>query len=191
MPTEPHDDGDKISGRAEKTAGIASQSCDLRDIMDPFSVTLGVVALTGTLLTAASKVDAFHSSYQKAGKDNHHIQDQKKQLQFNQTLLEELKSNLPSSVQNGLKSSLADLEAALPSEHYLGKQREKLRWAAFGGKQKAQDKIARLKEIESSAILTLLLTTMNKWSVSSYSRRTFRIIGARADSLLVERSPML
>jgi hypothetical protein len=149
---------DKINVCAEKCHRkgipdrILSQNCTRKETMDPFSVTVSAVALAGSFGTTASD------------KDSHHIQQQKKHLQLNQSLLDGLVPDATSPL-HCLKSSLADIEAALPTQPCEGKKRDRLRWAACGGKRKAQDKIGKLKEIESSTSISLLLTANDKLSV--------------------------
>jgi hypothetical protein len=141
-----------------------AQNCFQKEIMDPFSVTVSAVALAGSFGTTASVLKTLHSDYRDADKDSHHIQQQKKHLQLNQSLLDDLIPNASSPL-HCLKSSLADIEAALPTQPCEGKKKDKLRWAACGGKRKAQDKIGKLKEIESSTSISLLLTANDKLSV--------------------------
>jgi hypothetical protein len=161
---------DKINVCAEKCHRkgipdrILSQNCTRKETMDPFSVTVSAVALAGSFGTTASVLKTLHSDYRDADKDSHHIQQQKKHLQLNQSLLDGLVPDATSPL-HCLKSSLADIEAALPTQPCEGKKRDRLRWAACGGKRKAQDKIGKLKEIESSTSISLLLTANDKLSV--------------------------
>ncbi|KAH8780492.1 ankyrin repeat-containing domain protein [Hyaloscypha finlandica] len=124
-----------------------------------FSVS--VTALAGYIATTASAFNTVHSNYRNADKDSRHIQLQKEHLQLNQAMLNDLIPNTSNTL-HGLKSSLADIETALPTRPCAGKKRDKLRWAAYGGKRKAQEEIGRLKEIETSTAVTLLLTTNDK-----------------------------
>jgi len=161
---------DKINGCARKCHRegiqdkIVAQNCSRKEIMDPFSVTVSAVALAGSFGAAASVLKTLHSDYRDADKDSHHIQQQKKHLQLNQSLLDGLIPNAASPL-HCLKSSLADIEAVLPTQPCEDKKRDRLRWAAGGGKRKAQDQIGKLKEIESSTSISLLLTANDKLSV--------------------------
>jgi hypothetical protein len=162
-----------------------AQNCCKKEIMDPFSVTVSAVALAGSFGTTASVLKTLHSDYRDADKDSHHIQQQKKHLQLNQSLLDGLIPNSPSPL-HGLKSPLADIEAELPAQPCEGKKRNKLRWAARGGKRKAQDKIGKLKEIESSTSVTLLLTANDKLLVCTPHWPIFSI--PQTDTLAGKRS---
>jgi len=157
--------GESSDGREQtqdNSAARSLQSCSTREDMALFSVS--VTALAGYIATTASAFNTVHSNYRNADKDSRHIQLQKEHLQLNQAMLNDLIPNTSNTL-HGLKSSLADIETALPTRPCAGKKRDKLRWAAYGGKRKAQEEIGRLKEIETSTAVTLLLTTNDKLSV--------------------------
>ncbi|KAF8854702.1 ankyrin [Acephala macrosclerotiorum] len=146
----------RIICREEIQGQCPSEKCETREIMDPFSIVGTSIALAATTATAASSLKLLHSDYRDAGKDRLHFQQQKEHLQLNLSLANGILQDVPS-----LKSSLADLEAALPSQPCLGKRRDKLRWA-LGRKRKAQDEIGRWKDVQSSTSVTLLLKAHDK-----------------------------
>lgn len=176
MPNEspaPHDEdkvcsepaGEKCEEKIAEKSTLAFQRRDTTESMDPFSIALGVVALTGAITSTASEVGNLRSSYLHALEDSQHIQGQKKHIQLNRFLLEDEKLGLSSLLYDALQSSLIDIETALPAQPCEGSKRDKIRWAAGGGRRKARDEIAKLKETESSATLSLSLTALIKWSV--------------------------
>jgi hypothetical protein len=154
--------GEDPEGREQTQTNFATQSlqsCSTKENMALFSVS--VTALAGYVATTASGLNTVHSDYRNADKDSRHIQLQKEHLQINQGMLNNLLPKTPSTL-HAIKSSLSDIESALPAQPCTGRKREKLRWAAYGGKRKAQQEIGKLKEVETSTTVTLLLTANNK-----------------------------
>lgn len=167
QPNEPRtaQEQDKSNGyartvRGEESPAHRSGNHNPRETMDPFSILGTATALAATTATAASSIKLLHSNYRDATKDSLHFQRQKEHLQINFSLADGILHDVPS-----LKSSLADIEAALPPQPFAGRRRDKLRWA-LGRKRKAQDEIGRWKDVQSSTSMTLQLKTHNKLSVS-------------------------
>jgi len=127
--------------------------------MDPLSIGVSVPTIAGGALATASKVNTLRSNYQNADKEMLQLQRLKEYLQMNRSLLNNLPVNVKSHLPH-LDSSLADIEAALPSPPPNAKKRHRITWATRD-KKKAKAEIGHLKDIESATSVTLLFSAYN------------------------------
>ena len=130
------------------------------NFMDPLSITASAIAIGGAFTATASNLKAFRSDYRDAEKERLQVHRQKEHVQINRSLLSALPSTTQDYLQN-LESSLADVEAALPSQPSTWRKRDRVRWAT-GEKSKTKAEIAFLKDTEISSNLTLMLTIVKK-----------------------------
>lgn len=120
---------------------------------DPFSISVGVLAVLGAGAKAVEVSHALHSNYRDAGDQVLHAQLQHVLLKENIQLLAKTNTSTSSTAQ--IQSSLAQIEKDFPS-FPTSSRRSKLLWA-LKNKNKVDEELHRLKETEISAILALLL----------------------------------
>jgi len=137
-----------------------SKGCDAR-AMEPFGAAASSIAVIGSIARTASAAKTLYSNYREAEEDSQHIQKQREHLKINQSLLQSHRLENPDQL-NGINVLFTNLEAALPSQPCSAERIDKFTWAALGGKRKAQDKITKLKEIESSTSVTLQFLNLGK-----------------------------
>jgi hypothetical protein len=121
--------------------------------MDPLSVSASVVALGGAGAGVGTALKAFCRDFRDAPSQILHAQRQGAHLQTNQAQSNELPPRLRDAVKPA-NSSIADIQAALSRGTGSGRKRDCLRWAA-SRKGRVDAQISRLKDAESSTILTL------------------------------------
>lgn len=118
--------------------------------MDPVSLTVSTFTLGGVALKAASGAKRLHTDYRCAEQDARHVKSQYEQLCSNIEQCSGLAGN--NSGRQG-KEALRELAASWPKHHAIGTKKEKLRFA-LTQRSKQMEAVQRLKDLESSQILT-------------------------------------
>jgi hypothetical protein len=121
--------------------------------MDPLSVPASIIALGGAGTGVATALKTFYKDYREAPSQMLHAQRQGLQVQTNHAQLNNLPQQLREAIQPA-NSSIRDVQSALPHGLSSHRKRDRLKWA-MSGRGKVDVEISRLKEAESSTILTL------------------------------------
>lgn len=126
-------------------------------VMDPLSLAVSGLKVAKAAGTTAS---SFYKDFRDAEKQACLAQRQQAHLRTNQAQLNSLSPELKELIEPA-QLSIAEITPALAIELKSSKKRDRLRWAA-GGKGKALEDLALLKETENPLKLTLVLAILQK-----------------------------
>lgn len=117
--------------------------------MDPFSLTVGAVALVATGTDVLQSANTVRDDYCKARKQTANLRTQHVMLRENIATLSRLKSD-----HTAWQTSLQAIEEEFPNNIDSDSKKARLRWA-LKDKKKATNIVTQLKETEISTILSL------------------------------------
>jgi hypothetical protein len=126
---------------------------ECHQIMDPLSVSASIIALGGAGTSVATALKTIYKDFRDAPSQMLHAQRQSIQVETNHARLKDLPPQLREAIQPA-NSSIGDVQAALSHGLNSRRKRDRLKWA-MSRKSKVNTEISRLKEAESSSILTM------------------------------------
>lgn len=132
-------------------------NCHVHAIMESFGVIASGISVVEASMKTASSLTRLHANYKDAPKQASRLQGERLHHVQNQALLNDLPTQLKNKLSGPIKSA-NDIEATLPADFSVTKKRDRIRWAVCE-KNKAEEAIAGLQNIQSSTSFTLVAET--------------------------------